>query len=117
MESEGRLQYSREPTMGRYTDSIYLNNYLLLGAGIAQSVWRLTTGWTSSSPVGGKNFHFTMSRPALGPIQPPVQWVPGVLSWGKASGLEPGHSPPSSAEFKSGGAIPPLPHTTSWHSA
>jgi hypothetical protein len=25
--------------------------------------------------------------------------------------------PPSSAEVKNGGAIPPLPHTSSWHSA
>jgi hypothetical protein len=26
-------------------------------------------------------------------------------------------SPPSSAEVKNGGAIPPLPHTPSWHGA
>jgi hypothetical protein len=30
---------------------------------------------------------------------------------------EPDHSPPSSAEFKNGGAIPPLPHTSLWLSA
>jgi hypothetical protein len=27
------------------------------------------------------------------------------------------HSPPSSAEVENGGAIPPLPHTSSWHGA
>jgi hypothetical protein len=27
------------------------------------------------------------------------------------------HSPPSSAEVKNGGAIPPLPHMYSWHGA
>jgi hypothetical protein len=27
------------------------------------------------------------------------------------------HSPPSSAKVKDGGAIPPLPHMSSWHSA
>jgi hypothetical protein len=27
------------------------------------------------------------------------------------------HSPPSSAEVKNGGSIPPLPHTSSWRGA
>jgi hypothetical protein len=36
---------------------------------------------------------------------------------GKAQGREADHSPPSSAEVKNCGAIPPLPHVSSWHSA
>jgi hypothetical protein len=32
-------------------------------------------------------------------------------------GREADHSPPSSAEFKNGGATPPLPHTPSLRSA
>jgi hypothetical protein len=53
-----------------------------------------------------------MSGLALGPNQPPIQWVPGVISLGvKQLGCEADHSPPSSAEIKNGGAIPPLPHT------
>jgi hypothetical protein len=36
----------------------------------------------------------TASRPALGPTQPPIQWVPGVLFLGiKRPGCEADHSP------------------------
>jgi len=38
---------------------------------------------------------------ALGPIQPPIQWVPGVLSLGlKRPGSEADHSPPSNVKVK-----------------
>jgi hypothetical protein len=38
---------------------------------------------------------------ALGPTQPPIQWVPGALSLGvKRPGHEADHSPLSSAEVK-----------------
>jgi hypothetical protein len=42
----------------------------------------------------------SVSRPALGPTQPPVQWVPVVLSPGVKArpGRDADHSPPSSAE-------------------
>jgi hypothetical protein len=54
----------------------------------------------SSSPGGGKNFHFSMSsRLAPGPTQPPIQWLPGALSLRVTRpGREADHSPPSSAE-------------------
>jgi len=43
----------------------------------------------------------TESRPALGPTQPPIQWVPEDLFLGvKQPGCEADHSPPSSAEAK-----------------
>jgi hypothetical protein len=43
----------------------------------------------------------TVSRPALGPTQLPIQWVPEGLYLGlKRHGSEADHSPPSSAEVK-----------------
>jgi hypothetical protein len=47
-------------------------------------------------------FLFTaVSRSALGPTQPPVQWVPGaVFLRVYRPGREADHSPPSSAEVK-----------------
>jgi hypothetical protein len=58
------------------------------------------------------------SRPALGPTQPPIQWVPGALSTGvKRLGREltsHNHVVPRSRKSE---AVPPLPHTSSWHSA
>jgi hypothetical protein len=43
----------------------------------------------------------TASRPALGPTQPPVQWVQEALSLGvKRPGHEADHIPSSSAEVK-----------------
>jgi hypothetical protein len=55
---------------------------------IAQSVLRWAMDWTIrvlgfDSRRGLRIFLFaTMSRPALGPTQPPIQWVPGALSLG-----------------------------------
>jgi hypothetical protein len=74
---------------------------------IAQSVQRWATGWNIGVLVfdsrrGPEIFLFTTaSRSALGPTQPPIQWVPGALSLGvKRPEREANHSPPSSAEVK-----------------
>jgi hypothetical protein len=65
-------------------------------------LWPVQSMGRSSSPDGGKNFHFSISsRPALGFTQPPIQLEPGALSPGvKRTGREADHSPPTSAEAK-----------------
>jgi hypothetical protein len=66
------------------------------------------TGWTIGVPGfdsrrGLVIALFTIaSRTALGPTQPPLQWVLGAVSLGvKPPGRETDHSPLSSAEVKS----------------
>jgi hypothetical protein len=56
-------------TSGMNTSSSYKHRYIHI----------LATDWTvrGSNPGGGGDFSHT-SRPALGPTQPPVQWVPGI---------------------------------------
>jgi hypothetical protein len=62
--------------------------------------------------------NFSLLRTALGPTQPPIQWVPGALSLGvKRPGREADHSPPSSAEVRECVELPPLPNTPSWRGA
>jgi hypothetical protein len=57
-------------------------------------------------------------QPVSGVPQPPIQWVPGTpSSVVKLSEREADHSPPSSAEVKNCGAIPPLYPMSSWPSS
>jgi hypothetical protein len=64
------------------------------------------TGWTTRDSIAGWGGDFSLftiavSRLALRPMQPPVQWVPGALSQGvKRPGIEADHSSPPSAEVK-----------------
>jgi hypothetical protein len=76
------------------------------------TVWMIE-GFESRQRVGIYLFA-TASRTALGPTQTIIQWVPGSLSLGvKRLGREADHSPPSSAESRMRGAIPPFPNTPS----
>jgi hypothetical protein len=77
-----------------------------MGAEIAQSVQCLATNWTTGRSrfdrrQGQSIFPLaSVSRPALGQTQPPVQWeLGGPIPRGKArQGRDADHSPPSSAE-------------------
>jgi hypothetical protein len=48
--------------------------------------YRLDDQWFKSQQRLGIFLFTTTSRLALGPTQPPIQWVPGALSEGKAAG-------------------------------
>jgi hypothetical protein len=48
-----------------------------------------------SNPGGDEIF--SLSRPALGPTQPPIQWVPGLPGGKVWPGRAAEHPPPSSA--------------------
>jgi len=56
---------------------------------------------------------------ALGPTQPPIQWLPGALSLAvKQLGCEADHSPPSSAGVKNAWSYTCIPQYTfmAWYS-
>jgi hypothetical protein len=72
------LDTTHRPSVGIATD------YGLYGPGI-------------ESRLGGRDFPH-LSRPALGPTQPPVQCVPGLSRGRKRPGRDASRSPPSSAE-------------------
>jgi hypothetical protein len=72
--------------MGRDSSVGVATRYRLDGPGI-ESRW------------GGREFPH-LRRPALGPTQPPGQWVPVLLPGGKRPGRDVTHLPPSSAEVK-----------------
>jgi hypothetical protein len=61
----------------------------------------MVLGFNSRPGLGIFFFFTTVSGTALGPTQPPIEWVLGALSLGiKRQGLEADQSPPSSAEVK-----------------
>ena len=60
---------------------INLEMYLESVGQVAQSLYRLSYRLDGPGSDPGGDEIFRPSRPALGPTQPPVKWVPG-LSWG-----------------------------------
>jgi len=77
------------------------NQYLCL-RGPGSSVGT-ATGWTVRGPKpGGRRDFPYLSRPALGPTQPPVQWVPCLSRGKERPERDADPSPPSSAVVMKG---------------
>jgi hypothetical protein len=90
-----------------------LNKSRVSAVGIVAGYGLDDSGVRSSSPCRVKKSPFsTSSRPALGPTQPPVQWVSGL----KRLGREVDHLQLVLRSRKRG-SIHPLSHTSSWRSA
>ena len=76
------LQYMARVMLFPTINPLYFTPLLSAIVGrVAQSIWRPSYGLDDpgSNPSGDEIFR--LSRPALGPTQPPVQWVT-CLSWG-----------------------------------
>jgi hypothetical protein len=87
---------------------------------MAQSVYRRATGRTAFDSRKEQEIILcsTALKPALGPAQPPSQWVPWAPSPAvKRKGRATDHSPPTNVKLKNGRTIPPLPHMSSPHAA
>jgi hypothetical protein len=109
--------HRRSPKTWYSHENLKISPFITISTYIQESAWLsrysdgLRTGRPGFDSRHGKIFPFsTASRPAVGPSQPPIQWVqravyPGV----KRPACEADHSPPSSADVRNGGAIPPLP--------
>jgi hypothetical protein len=87
-----------------------------LGEGSRDSSVAIVTGYGLDSPgsIPGSARFFSSPQRLWGPPSLLFNEYRGALSSGlKRPGREADRSPPSSAKVKNGGAIPPLPHTSS----
>jgi len=78
--------------------NLYIYIYIYVICGPSSSVGIATDfglDGPRSNSSGDEIFH--PSRPALGPTQPPVKWVPGFPRGKVQPGRAADHSPPSSA--------------------
>jgi hypothetical protein len=87
---------------------VYMQDLLFLYIDGQQAGWR---GFDSRQGQDFSLFCSVQNGSGAHPASYPIS-SGGFFSGGKAD-----HSPPSSAEVKNSGTVPPLPHTSSWRGA
>jgi hypothetical protein len=104
--------------LNSYLSALWLSNHSRRYVSTSQfktTCYLLHKSWDSSVGIAtGYGLDDRGSIPgrgwALGPTQPPIQWLQGVLSLGvKRPWCEADHSPPNTAEVKVCGFVTPLP--------
>ena len=89
--------YFRGDCLRLESSCILVNTVFTRGPGSSVGI-ATDYGLDGPGPNPGRDEIFRPSRPALGPTQPPVKWVPGPSRGGKVwPGHAADHSPPSSA--------------------
>jgi hypothetical protein len=73
-------------------------NDLLKGQNIIWFIKKQRLNWLGHVERMTEDTNVHLSRPALGPTQPPIKWVPGLFRGRKRPGRDADPSPPSSAE-------------------
>jgi hypothetical protein len=104
---EDGTRFDPQPTVRLFKLEIFTFSSTIPGRGSSVGIaigngldYRGSGGFNSRRELGIFLFS-TASRLPLGPIQPPIRWVPGALSQGvKRLEREADHSSPSSTEVK-----------------
>jgi hypothetical protein len=74
--------------------------------------------WTTKEARFDSSLFSLLSRPTLGAIKYPAEWVPRTVSLGvKQQRYDVNHSLPPSADIKNGETKSLFPKTSSWHGA
>jgi hypothetical protein len=104
-----------------WSSLVFETSFSVVWAGVAQSVQWWAMGWTTGFrfPAGIEIFLFALgSRQVLGPIQPPIKWVPVARSRGVTRQVSKAdHLHPSIGEVKNAWSYTSTPRCITFYKA